>query len=128
MRFLVLVPLLLCGLGCAHSPHKPPVAHPDNGARITVGDMLGGCNQLTKQVRPVYPEEAKQKRVQGTVHLQAVITKTGELADITLLRGDPLLLPAALAAVRQWRYTPCVLNSETLEVRVPIDVDFNLNQ
>jgi protein TonB len=90
--------------------------------------MLGGCNVLAPQARPVYPEEAKEKRIQGTVKLRAVIARTGELRNIEVLEGDPLLVPAALTAVRQWRYAPCLMNSEPLEVVTPIDVNFNLNQ
>lgn len=90
--------------------------------------MLGGCSVLAPQARPVYPEEAKKKRIQGTVKLRGVIAKTGELRNIEVLEGDPLLVPAALTAVRQWRYAPCLMNSEPLEVVTPIDVNFNLNQ
>lgn len=90
--------------------------------------MLGGCNVLVPQARPVYPEEAKKKRIQGTVKIRAVISRTGELRNIELLEGDPLLVPAALTAARQWRYAPCLLNSEPVEVMTPIDINFNLNQ
>lgn len=95
--------------------------------QITVGWILD-CNKLTTQVRPVYPKEAKKKRIQGTVHLRVLITKTGELRNIEVLKGDPQLIPAALKAVKQWRYTPCLIDSEPVEIITVIDIDFNLNQ
>lgn len=124
-RIVLIASLLLAG--CSFTLKKPPSANAPQGARITVG-MLGGCNVLVPQARPVYPEEAKDKRIKGTVKLRAVIAKTGELRNIEVLEGDPLLVPAALTAVRQWRYAPCLMNSEPLEVVTPIDVNFNLNQ
>jgi protein TonB len=93
-----------------------------------IGSTLG-CNKLITQVRPVYPREAKKKRIQGTVSFRAPVTKTGELRNIEVLKGDPLLIPAALKAVKQWRYTPCLLfNSEPVEIITQIDLNFNLNQ
>ncbi len=118
---------LLLLAGCSFTPKKPLSAKVPEAPRITAG-KLGGCNLLVPQARPVYPEEAKAKWIQGTVRLRAVITETGELRNIEVLEGDPLLVPAALTAVRQWRYAPCLMNSEPLEVVTPIDVHFSLNQ
>ena len=117
----------LFSVGCAFTPKRPPATKASERAQITVHSG-GACNELVFQTRPVYPEEAKKKHIQGTVSLLAVISKTGELRNIEVLKGDPLLVPAALAAARQWRYTPCVLNSETVEPVTPIDINFNLNQ
>jgi protein TonB len=93
--------------------------------------MIGSIpvsSKLITQVRPVYPKEAKKNRVQGVVSFNVTITKTGEVRNIEVLKGDPLLVPAALEAVKQWHYTPVLLNSEPVEVRTQIDISFTLNQ
>ncbi len=95
--------------------------------RIVVGETLN-CNRLIHYVKPRYPKEAKRQRLQGTVRLRAVITKIGDLRDFQVLSGEPLLIPAALAAAKQWRYTPCLLNSEPVEVIAVLDLNFTLGQ
>jgi protein TonB len=104
----------------------PPAV--SNHSRIKIGGNIEGC-KLTTQVRAVYPKDAKKKRIQGTIHLQVLITKTGEPQIIEVLKGgDPQLIAAALEAVKQWRYSPCLLNSEPVEIRTQIDINFTLNQ
>jgi len=58
------------------------------------------------------------------VRLRATITMTGELRGIQVIQGDPLLVPAALKAVKQWRYEPTLLNSEPVEVIADINLSF----
>ena len=100
--------------------------------RIVVGSILGGgaggCGNLVRQVRPVYPKEARRKHIEGTVRLLAVVTKTGEVRDFEVLQGDPRLVPAALSAVKQWRYVPCGINFEPMDLKETIDIHFNLSQ
>jgi TonB family protein len=114
--------------GCASPPPpKAPKAQAD-GPRIMIGSPIGGCKHIT-HVRTVYPKDAKKKRIQGTIHLNVLITKTGEPRILEVLKGgDPQLIAAALKAVEQWRYSPCLLNSEPVEIKTQIDIDFNLNQ
>jgi periplasmic protein TonB len=88
----------------------------------------GDCAKLVHYVRPIYPKEAKKMRVQGTVRVRVLITKAGKLTNIELLKGDPLLVPAALTAVKKWRYTPCSLNGVAVDVATVLDIGFNLNQ
>ncbi len=117
--------LLLAGCGPPH-PNKADtkdVAH----RRIQAGDTLG-CNKLFHYVRPVYPKEARRKRIEGTVTLRARITKTGELQDITVLKGNPLFIPEAVRVAKEWRYAPCILNSEPVEVITFLAISFNLSQ
>jgi protein TonB len=92
-----------------------------------IGDSLN-CAKFVRYVGPAYPEEARRRRIEGNVRLRVLIAKTGEIRDIQVLDGDPLLIPSALTAVRQWRYTPCALNSEPVEEDTVIAVGFNLNQ
>jgi protein TonB len=111
--------------GCASPPPPTPKTA---GPRITIGSTVDGC-KLIKQVRAVYPKEAKKKRIEGTVRFNVLITKRGELQIIEVLKGgDPQLIAAALKAVQQWRYSPCLLNSEPVEVKTQIDISFNLSQ
>jgi protein TonB len=106
------------------------VAHAAESKRppITIGSPISNSNRLITQVRPIYPEEAKKKRIQGVVSFRVLITKAGEVRDIEVLKGDPMLVPAALNAVKQWRYSPFLLNSEPVEIKTQIDINFTLNQ
>lgn len=84
---------------------------------------------MVHYARPVYPEEARRARIQGIVRVAYLITKTGEPRDLKVLSGDPALVPAALAAVAQWRFAPCrVDGSDLIEPKVTSDVQFTLNQ
>ena len=82
--------------------------------------------KLTKRVSPEYPEVARQKAIQGTVVLNVVLRKDGSVTVQNVAEGDPLLSPAAIEAVKQWRYTPTVLNGQPVEVQTKISVVFTL--
>ena len=83
---------------------------------------------LVNRVQPVYPPLARQTRISGTVRLHAIIGKDGSVQQLEVIQGHPLLVQAALDAVRQWRYRPTLLNGEPVEVDTTIDVIFSLNQ
>ena len=80
-----------------------------------------------KDVAPVYPEEARQARVQGIVIIEATIAADGRVQSARVLRSLPLLDEAALAAVRQWVYTPTLLNGVPVPVIMTVTVMFRLN-
>jgi TonB family protein len=82
--------------------------------------------RLTKRVPPEYPEEARQKRIQGTVVLNATIRKDGSVTVQSVASGDPVLSPAAIKAVRHWHYEPTLLNGQPVEVKTQIQVVFML--
>lgn len=92
---------------------------------VTVGGNVQSA-KLVHQVKPSYPPLAKQARIQGVVRLQASIAKDGSIQNLTLTSGHPLLVPAAMEAVKQWRYQPTTLNGEVVEVLTQIDVNFTL--
>jgi len=94
--------------------------------RIRVGGQVQQA-RLISQPRPLYPPLAKQARISGTVVLQAVIAKDGTIQELQVLSGHPLLVAAALDAVKQWRYQPTLLNSEPVEVVTTISVVFTLS-
>jgi periplasmic protein TonB len=81
---------------------------------------------LVRKVLPTYPPLARSARIQGTVLLQATISKVGIIENLQLLSGHPMLAPAAIEAVRQWRYRPYILNNEPVEVETQITVNFSL--
>lgn len=78
--------------------------------------------------KPAYPALAKAARVQGVVRLQAIISTDGVIRNLQLIGGPPLLVNAALDAVKQWRYRPTTLNGSAVEVITEIDVNFTLSQ
>ncbi len=83
--------------------------------------------KLLRRVVPAYPPLARQARISGTVELVGVIARDGTIEDLHVVSGHPLLVKAALDAVRQWIYKPTLLNGEPVEVICPIDVHFRLN-
>jgi len=86
----------------------PKIATPTR-VRVSSGVVQG---LLLSQVKPVYPPLARQARIQGTVLLQAQISKDGRIENLQLISGHPMLAPAAIEAVKQWRYKPYLLNGE----------------
>jgi TonB family protein len=81
---------------------------------------------LIKRVAPVYPPLARQARIQGTVVLNIVINKSGEVRDLQLYSGHPILAPAAIQAVKQWRYRPYEQNGQPVEIKTTVQVNFTL--
>jgi len=84
--------------------------------------------RLIHQVVPIYPKEAKQRHIQGTVVLQIVIGKDGRLRDLTPISGPIELYSAAIGAVQQWRYTPFEKDGAPVAVQTTITVDFTLSR
>src|ERR1700680_4973293 len=101
----------------------PKVATPQR-VRVSTGVATG---LLIKKVTPNYPQLAKQARIQGTVVLQAEISKDGTIQNLQLISGHPMLAPAAIEAVRQWRYKPYLLNGEPVAVETTVQVNFSLS-
>jgi protein TonB len=100
----------------------PKVATPQR-VRVSAGVTQG---LLIRKVQPVYPPLARQARIQGTVILQAQISKTGDIENLQSISGHPMLVPAAIEAVRQWKYKPYILNGEPVEVDTQVTVNFTL--
>ena len=92
--------------------------------RISQGVTKG---LLIRRVEPAYPTLARSARVQGEVVLSAVISVNGEIENLQLVSGHPMLVPAALTAVKQWRYKPYLLNGQPTEVETTITVIFTLS-
>ena len=92
--------------------------------------VAGGVQaaNLINQVRPEYPPLARAARVQGTVSLNATIGKDGNVQDLKVMSGPPLLIQAAMDAVKKWAYRPTLLNNNPVEVATTIDVSFTLSE
>ena len=111
----------------ALTPPTPPKAPPAVTPRLRIGGMVQAAKML-RQVKPIYPPLAKQARISGEVRLEAVISREGTVESLQVLSGHPLLVPAALDAVRQWLYQPTLLNGDPVEVLTQIEVHFKLGE
>jgi TonB family protein len=94
--------------------------------RIRVGSAVQHA-RLVRQVTPQYPALARQARVQGTVQLKVSINPLGAVQVIGVVGGHPLLIPAAIEAVKQWEYNPVLLNGVPVDVETTVDVAFSLS-
>jgi len=90
------------------------------------GKAMAKKIKMLGQAMPIYPEDAKIDHVQGKVLLHAIIGQHGEVCSLQLIQGNPLLASAAIAAVRQWRYSPYALSGKPVSVDTTITVIFNL--
>jgi protein TonB len=119
---------LLGGLPAAAPPPKPaaPPPPPKPVGPQRIGGNVQAAN-LINAVKPVYPPLAKMARQQGTVKFEATISKDGTIEDLKVVSGPPLLIPAAMEAVKQWKYKPTLLNGDPVEVLTTIDVNFSLS-
>ncbi len=101
---------------------KPPDVTP---ARIAVDSEIQAAKLLV-MIQPSYPAIAKQARIQGAVRMTAVIDRNGNITEIQILEGNPLLVEAARNAVAKWRYSPTFLHGQAVEVVTNIIVKFKL--
>ena len=117
-------------LPVAAPPLPPPpkvvaAAAPSEPQQITVGGDVEAA-MLLQQVRPVYPAMARSARIAGNVRLKAVIGTDGRIKNLIAVSGHPMLVDAAMNAVRQWIYKPTVLDGMLVEVNTEIIVRFGL--
>ncbi len=102
-----------------------PKEEPKPTGPVRVGGKIHPPAKLNN-VSPVYPPMARQARVEGVVILEATISANGRVADVKVLRGIPLLDNSALEAVRQWTYSPTLLNGIPVPVIMTVTVNFRL--
>jgi TonB family protein len=108
-------------------PPPPPPAPGQTSTRVRVGANVLAANLVSK-VDPVYPALAKQARIQGVVVVEAQISKGGNVENLQVISGHPLLVQAAIEAVKQWEYSPVLLNGEAMDVVSTININFALPQ
>jgi len=105
----------------ATAPLPPPApTHPLRVSHWAEGNLI-------YRVQPSYPTLARQARIQGSVRLRAIISKSGTIENLSILNGHAMLVGSAIQAVKQWRYRPYLLNGEPIEVETEITVNFVLS-
>jgi len=120
-RHLLASFLILVTLTCAAASQV--VGAP---ARVRVSEsILQGL--MIRKVAPDYPPLAKQAKIQGIVVLKVRISKSGDVGNIQLVSGHSMLAPAAIEAVKRWKYMPYLLNAEPVEVETNVTVNFTLS-
>ena len=102
----------------------PPKVAPPQKVRVSSGVATG---LLISKIQPQYPAIAKTARIQGTVVLEATISKQGTIEGLRAVSGPPMLYQSAIDAVSKWRYKPYMLNGEPVEVGTTVNVVFTLN-
>jgi len=110
---------------CVMAPDKPLPKTAAQRVRVSSGVA---AVLIVKKVDPKYPEDARQARIQGQVVLQATIDKEGNVAELNLVSGHPLLAPEAIKAVKQWKYKPYLLDGVPMMVETQIIVNFTLSE
>jgi TonB family protein len=100
-------------------------SQPEQLVRIAQGVSTG---LLLNRVPPIYPPVARQARIQGTVVLKAIINQTGDVVSLELVSDHPMLAPAAVDAVKQWKYKPYMLNGNAVVVETQVTVNFTLSE
>lgn len=106
-------------------PPLPPAPPVQRGPVRVGGDITAPA--LVSRVQPAYPPVAVSARVQGVVILEAVVDVEGRVEQVKILRSIPLLDAAAVTAVRQWRYSPLLLNGTPQRFVLTVTVSFSLN-
>jgi protein TonB len=111
---------------CLRRHHPPPPSPPVARDPVRVGGELK-APALIERVEPEYPPLAVRAQVQGVVILEAVVDQQGRVEDVRVLRSIPLLDRAAIAAVRQWLYSPLLLNGKPERFVLTVTVSFSLS-
>ena len=121
----------MSGMSAAPPPPPPPPPPPQSaGAASPMRVRVSGAGQeanLIKKVDPIYPPLAIQARISGQVRFAVIIGKDGNVLNVQLVSGHPLLVAAAVDAVRQYVYRPTLLNGNPTEVVTQVDVNFVLS-
>ena len=117
------------GITCAalgqESKSEPaPTAKQEAPKRVRVSEGVMRT-LLVKKVQPNYPEEARKKHIQGIVVMKAIISHEGDVQELTVVSGDPLLVPAALEAAKQWKCKPYLLQGQPVEIETQIMMIFH---
>jgi TonB family protein len=108
------------------TPGTSAEAAPQKPMRVRIsGNIMQ--KQIIQNAAPVYPPIARAAQVQGTVVFHAIIATDGSVEQLELVSGPPLLVRAALDAVKQWRYQPTTLNGQAVEVDTTVEVVFTLD-
>lgn len=119
------VPTLSMSSSAPQSNATVGTSRPAQRIRVSQGVSEG---LIVSKVQPIYPPSAQSARIQGIVLIKAVINQTGDVVSAELISGHPLLAPAALDAVKQWKYRPYLLNGNAVNVETQVQVVFTLSE
>ena len=111
------------GRADAHAAGAIPQSDSAGPTQVSPHEM---SKLLAKKVNPVYPDAAKKAGIQGEVVLTAVVGTNGDVENLQVVSGPPQLVPAAIDAVKQWKYRPYVVDGKAVEVETKVDVNFTL--
>jgi len=111
-----LVPTSLPAIPIAKTPSSELLEVPEDFAD----------DQIVRRVHPAYPKQARARKLQGIVVLEAIVSKKGSVDSLQLVSGDSVLAQAAADAVKQWKYKPYLHNGEATEFQTKITIDFKL--
>lgn len=95
--------------------------------RVVALSPAAAESSLTHRVEPDYPEEARERQLQGAVVLDIHIGQDGAVQDAKLVSGEPLLADAAMAAVKQWRFRPRIIDGAAVEMQTTVTLNFRLS-
>jgi len=116
---------VLGGILSSGNPPVPPPKPVKSNGPVRVGGRVQ-APALVRRVNPIYPPLAKATHTQGTVVLDCIIDRHGNITQMKLVSGQPLLVQAAFAAVQQWKYQPALLNGSPVAVEMHVTVIFQL--
>jgi len=130
LKFLLII-TALCSISVAAQNQRAPASPSKEPGPVQVEPLVGTVPVVTpgvliKRVAPKYPKQARKKHIEGTVIMKATITRDGDIADLQLVSGDPLLAQAALDAVKNWKYRPYLKDGQPVEADTQITVNFAL--
>lgn len=111
--------------GTGHAAPPPPSRAAAKHGPYRVGGRVQPP-ELINEIQPTYPPLAREARVQGDVMINSVIDTQGDVTKMKLVSGNPLLISAALNAVKQWKYQPTTLNGTPISVEMQVTVHFSL--
>ena len=105
------------------SPSRKGFVPGTNRIRISSGvaDSL-----IRHKVDPVYPQEARENHITGDVILKAIIDRQGNITNVEVLRGDPILVESAVKAVKKWKYRPYILDGEAIEAETTVKIQYHM--
>jgi TonB family protein len=109
--------------GIIAAPGEPPPIRVPQKITIPVNVAEG---HLVRKVNPEYPQMARIAHIQGEVVLECVISKSGDVTSLRIVSGPPILAQSALDAVKQWKYSPFLVNGNPVKVETTITVIFHL--
>ena len=119
------IPIVVCLSALAQPGAIPNIRRPRVPGRVHLSESISR-GRITRFVQASYPAEARMQRVEGDVRLWLVIDKKGEVEEVQVEMGHPLLIPAAVDALRQWRFKPYLLNGKAVEVETYATIRFRL--